>query len=265
MFNKTIIQVWTHKTINHHQDNYNGFWGLGDMIRGTIKLYQLCKEKNYNFIVDLHLHSISKYLIIENNPYEQLIEDNKNNIELVFPGNVENYINMRESSEIIYFFTNDQCDLNITYDTKEFIKKLLTTNDEFNLYFNSKINEMPYNNYNIIHFRFGDDELVREIKKDYNTYYNILLKNKEDNDILISDSIIFKNNIKEKYNIFIFNTNPQHVGYQKDSDSLKDTLFEFLIMKNATKIKTYSYYGWISGFTFWISNIYDIPLINMNN
>lgn len=260
---KTIIQVFTNICVNMPQDNTNNYWGLGDMIRGTIKLYQLCKEKNYNFIVDLHLHSISKYLTIEDNPYQQLIEDNKNNIEFV--ENIENYINMKDSSEIIYFFTNSQCDLNITSDTKEFIKKLLTTNDEFNLYFNSKINEIPYNNYNIIHFRLGDDELVRKIIKDYNIYYNLLLKNKEDNDILISDSIIFKNDIKEKYNIFIFDTNPQHIGYEKDSDSLKDTLFEFLIMKNAMKIKTYSHYGWISGFTFWISKIYGIPLINMND
>lgn len=260
---KTIIQVFTNVCINMPQNNINNYWGLGDMIRGTIKLYQFCKERNYNFIVDLHLHSISKYLIIENNPYQELIKDNKNNIEHV--GNIENYIDMKESTEIIYFFTNCECDLNITSDAKEFIKKLLTTNDEFNLYFNSKINEIPHNNYNIIHFRLGDDELVRKIIKDYSEYYNILLKNKEDNDILISDSIIFKNNIKEKYNIFLFNTNPQHIGYEKNSDCLKDTLFEFLLMKNAMKIKTYSYYGWISGFTFWISKIYDIPLVNMNN
>lgn len=182
---KTIIQVFTNICINMPHYNINNYWGLGDMIRGTIKLYHFCKEKNYNFIVDLHLHSISKYLIIENNPYHQLIEDNKNNIEFV--ENIENYINMKKSSEIIYFFKNSQCDLNITSDAKEFIKKLLTTNNEFNSYFNFKINEIPYNNYNIIHFRLGDDELVRKIRKNYNEYYNFLLKNKEDNDILISD------------------------------------------------------------------------------
>ena len=36
---KTIIQVFTHKCINMPQDNINNFWGLGDMIRGTINLY----------------------------------------------------------------------------------------------------------------------------------------------------------------------------------------------------------------------------------
>ena len=80
---KTIIQVWTHKCTNHIQDNINGFWGLGDMIRGTIKLYQLCKKYNYNYIVDIRLHSISNFLNQMENPYSQLILDNADNIEFV--------------------------------------------------------------------------------------------------------------------------------------------------------------------------------------
>ena len=47
---KTIIQVWTHKVCNLTTTDDYAFWGIGDMIRGTIKLYQLCKRLNYKFI-----------------------------------------------------------------------------------------------------------------------------------------------------------------------------------------------------------------------
>lgn len=261
---KTIIQVWTHKCFNHIQNDFDGFWGLGDMIRGTIKLYQLCKKYNYNYIVDIRLHSISNFLNQMENPHSQLILDNKNNIEFVYPGDVENYINIRENYEIIYFFTNDKCDENIDEDTKIFMRNLLSKNIHFNSYFNSKINQIFYENYNIMHFRFGDNELVRGNNTNLNKYLNIFLNNKENNDILICDSITFKNEVKNITNTFTFNINPIHTGYSKDLELLQDTLVDFFIMINSKKIKTCSVYGWISGFTFWISKIYNIPLINMN-
>lgn len=263
---KTIIQVWTHKCANHNQNNVEGFWGLGDMLRGTIKLYQLCKKYNYNYIVDIRLHSISNFLNQMDNPDSQLILDNRNNIEFVYPGDVENYINIRETYEIIYFFTNDHCDESIIdEDTKIFIQKLLLPNINFESYLNTKINNIPYEYYNIIHFRLGDNELVRGNNNNLSKYLNIFLNNKTNNDILISDSLTFKNEIQRITNTFTFDINPIHIGYSKDIDLFKNTLVDFFIMKKAKEIKTYSIYGWISGFTYWIGKIYDIPLININN
>jgi hypothetical protein len=199
------------------------------------------------------------------NPYEQLILDNKDNIEFIYPGDVENYINSKENNEIIYFFTNDSFNENIDEDTKIFMKRILSPNINFSLYLNSKINEIPYESYNIIHFRFGDDEIVRGNNINYDNYLNIFLNNRKDNDILICDSFTFKNEVKKITNIFTFDINPIHIGYSKNIESLKDTLIDFYIMINSKEIKTFSVYGWISGFTFWISRIYDIPLINMKN
>ena len=70
------------------------------MIKGRIKLYKLCKKYNYKYIVDIRLHSISKFLNKMENPYEQLILDNRDNIEFIYQGDVKNYIN---SNEIVYF------------------------------------------------------------------------------------------------------------------------------------------------------------------
>ncbi len=37
---KKIIIVWTQKCVNLKKS----YWGLGDLIRGTLKLYQLSKK-----------------------------------------------------------------------------------------------------------------------------------------------------------------------------------------------------------------------------
>ena len=68
---KTIIHVWSHKfNINdEHLKKYNYFnetnfyFGLGDLIRSTIKLFYLAKKMNFNLIVDLQHHPINEYLI----------------------------------------------------------------------------------------------------------------------------------------------------------------------------------------------------------
>jgi hypothetical protein len=63
----------------------------------------------------------------------------------------------------------------------------------------------------------------------------------------------------------MFNDNICHLGFSKDVNSIQHTLFEFLLISKASKIKTYSSYGWISGFTHIISFIYKIPIISEVN
>ena len=69
---KTVIHCWTHE-FNINQDHLNKYnylkekdfyFGLGDLIRSTIKLYYLSKTLGFNFIVDIQLHPISEYLTI---------------------------------------------------------------------------------------------------------------------------------------------------------------------------------------------------------
>ena len=370
---KTIINVWTQYYVNT-----NLFYGIGDMIRGTLKLYQLCKKLNYNFLVDISLHPISYILKDIENPYKELILQNKNNI--IFLNTYDlliEYINTHNYEDIIFFGTNVYCDENLTIDTKNFIKKLLQPNNKYEEYLNLLKKSIPYTNYNILHFRLGDDQLVYNLNNVINNnLINIITNNIESNDILLSDSIQFKAFINKNYNIFLFKTKPCHIGtcsksikikeyylyktkscyietcsksntnkiyhplqfksskiniikikYNKSLsklmnpennpennnsennnpennnsennnpennnpennnpennnpennnsennnsennnseiyiEELKSTLAEFFIIKDAKKIKTYSIYNHISGFVFWISKIYDIPLHNM--
>ena len=67
----------------------------------------------------------------------------------------------------------------------------------------------------------------------------------------------------------MLNTRPLHLGalstlFKDDiSESFKETLYEFFTLNTASKIKTCSVYGWVSGFVKFSSLIYDVPLVDL--
>ena len=63
----------------------------------------------------------------------------------------------------------------------------------------------------------------------------------------------------------MFNDKICHLGVSNDYNSIQHTLFEFLLISKASKIKSYSSYSWISGFAHIISFIYNIPIISKLN
>ena len=48
--------------------------------------------------------------------------------------------------------------------------------------------------------------------------------------------------------------------HQSNNESIQFSLFEFLLITYAKKIKSFTVHGWPSGFAFIISKIWDIPL-----
>ena len=264
---KIIIFVWTRNVINYKTTDTYAFWGLGDIIRGIIRTYQICKKYNYKFIVDINTHEISNYLLVKEHNYTSNI--NYNNIE--FTLEPENYIK-KSSENIIYFLTNDNYIDKIDDDCKLFLKELFIPNDNFKNYINKKL--INYNldtelkNYSAIHFRLGDDFLIKKIDNISNTkslknYIDLFNKYKTEKHILFTDNNIFKNLLKNKYNAFTFNTKISHIGYINNENTIEDTLFEFFILLQVKEIKYYNTYSWISGFIKSANAINDVPLINM--
>jgi hypothetical protein len=251
---KTVILV-----ISQDVKGTVGYWGLGDIIRGMIATYLIAKKMNCNYIIDIQLHPISKFLKKNDHPYSQLIYDNRDNI--YYQGNPEEYIR-NNNSDVIFFNTNIGTDYLLTDDCKEFIKNILTPNEELSQYILSNTNNIPYNSYNILHYRLGDNYIIDN--NTINIFIDNFTKNKEDNDILMSDSNNFKKIIKQKSNIYMFDFDIGHIGIHDDI-KIKNTLCEFFIVTKARKIKTYSVYYWVSGFMLYVSKLYDIKLINLNN
>ena len=273
---KTIIHVWTHEfNINQqHLSKYNHlnekefYFGLGDLIRSTIKLYELSKIMNFKFIVDLQLHPISEFLEIQKTEYSDFVLQNKNNIDYVCYGAVEEYIN-ENNKDVLLILTNDFFSDIVTHDCKIFMKNLLKPNNEYKEYIDFQLSKIPFSNYNIIHYRLNDDEFKNNGSvKNMDYLINItcsLNNNKENNDVLVTDSLSFKEYSFLNSDVFIFDTKLCHLGLSKDYNAIRDTLFEFFLITRSTKIKTYCKIHKVSGFVKWISEIYDIPIQILSN
>ena len=257
---KKVIFVLTHKVCNYNTDEYNNFWGLGDIIRGLIAVFQLSKKYNFELIVDIQHHNISKYFKEQNHELSDLIVNNKDNI--CFIDNPEQYI-INNNNDIMYFFTNDKYHEEITDESRDFVKNIFNPKDEFKIYIDNQIKN--YNTptvYNILHFRLGDDLIVRNQHQDFTYLKHKIEQNYEQNDILISDSKEFKEFVKREYpHIFQYDIDIGHIGLDSHVNAMKDTLFELMIITKSQKIKTYSVYNHTSGFVRLVHDIYKIPLI----
>ncbi len=282
MSQKSVIQVYL---TNHYEkcahittmkDKYLGF---GDLLRGTIALYQLSKKYNYNYYVHIYLHPMSNYIVSLECPFDQFIQENRDIIPYVGVNHndptyltFENYYNFIQSKQdIIPVLCNANTSNNnnvLTEDCKIFMKHFLKPKDFFQLEINRFIDEIPIKNYNIFQFRMGDSELVynQDVKQNYKHLIDKVISKKllnPNEDIIISDSKTLKECARE-LGLYTTNIEPRHFGVHNDDRSTKELLLELFMMIKAKKIKSYSVYSWKSGFTFWISKIYDIPLEFIN-
>lgn len=299
----TVIHVWTNNCCNIKFDpnDTSSYWGIGDLLRGTIKLFQLQKYLKFNLVLDISLHPISFFIENPNidNKYLQIIDKKKNNIPYYYISKLKPYLKktLQETSlsdtdaninidvdennniteKIILLTTNDLNieTLPITDECKIFMKNIFKKKTEFQQYYENIINNLPISykekKYSILHIRLGDNYLVKN--NNDNTIIletlinNFITKNtlKINEDIIITDNKLLKNYIKNRNDLFTLDTIIAHIGINNEKEIIRDTLLEFFLLQNATEIKTYSIYHWISGFVFWISKIYDIPLISIRN
>jgi hypothetical protein len=260
--NKTVILVWTQKLCNKVSNKYDYFWGLGDIVRGAIYMFQLSKKYGFRLLVDIQLHPISKFLKKQTHEYNNYVLQNKDNIHY-YGKYLETKI-LTTHDEVICVFTNNKFKQEITEECKEFIKSILTPNEEFQNYMNQILwKRPPPLNYTIIHFRLGDSLLIRGEYEENNFMKQLtVFKNHKDaTDVLISDCMPFKEYVSSNCSdIFLYDMYVSHIGYESHENSIKDTLFEFFLVTHSKKIKTFCVYDHISGFVLIAHQIYDIPL-----
>jgi len=268
--NKTIIMTWTKKQCNI----IDSYFGLGDVIRGTIHMYMLTKKYGINLIVDTQLHSLNAYLKKRPHPYEDLVLKNKDNIPFLTFGfigdsfnNFITFINdeTNYTDGILFMMTNGAIRINdITQDCKDFIKDILSPNDEFRAYIDEKMKTVPYPEYDILHYRFGDNEMINMINEQHSEFIENVKKHSTNSTILLSDSQGFKDMVKQNLEIFMFDIHICHLGHPIERHDLKETLFEFFIATKATHIKTFTVHNWLSGFVRIAQIIYDVPLTQIS-
>ena len=66
-------------------------------------------------------------------------------------------------------------------------------------------------------------------------------------------------------NIEVLNTKVCHIGYNSCYEDLRDTLVEFFMIMNSKGIRSFSTYGWISGFVYAIHYAFKVRLEGYTN
>lgn len=269
--------------------------GIGDFLRGSCFLFEALKTYDVNFDIDLTFHPIKQYFkninsnIIFNisdiididknskkcnqNYIHCLVEELKNALNL----EQENIFISNNFSDILLLEKEEMINFNLSSDCQDFFKKKLQFTNEIIEYANEQTKNIK--NYDIFHFRCGDYELVKQSvsistdnlnNKNYNIDYNNCLNSihqLSNNPLVISDS----NNLKkflENNGIDILHKHSQHSSInpgileniEYDDNALFYTALDMYLMSKARKIYSYSVYPWGSGFCFWISKIFNIPI-----
>lgn len=221
---------------------------------------------------------------------ENYVDNIKNNLLNVI---------QRTNDKKIFIFTNYStfidCDLkldriSLTKQCQNFMQSNLTFSKEVEKKFKKLIHVNHINKYNVCHFRLGDKYILYDEKDNDEINFKKLLDKviciakdsiKEDKKIiLLSDSNQFKKYCLEnmpanmEHNVKIMHTNSthcsnvpgkiEHLDINKE-EKRKNMLYVALDMKiitQASKVHSYSVYPWGSGFSFWLSKIYNIPLDN---
>ena len=253
--------------------------GFGDMLRGTIHLYNISRRLNFQLIVDTQLHPVSKLLVTNPHMYSKYVLDNQseiidmtNNIK----ENIESVIkNKLRHDRPLLITTNCSPMDTMTNDCKRFMRSMLHPTDEFKKYFIEMRNmyHIP-NGYAIGHFRLGDEELngngsINEDK--YAKWFELVGQQmlKFPNLYIMSDSLEFKKylckRIRPDFVGRIIPTTPIHLSHPDaaDVEKIKETMFDFMLLINAQFIKTHSRYGWVSNFVKWVGNIFNVPVLDM--
>jgi hypothetical protein len=245
---KTLVQVLQYRYSTYHQS----YWGLGDLLKGIISVRQFCKKHNYNYVLDISRHKLSNFLKYSDQTYSH-------HISQVVPfllsiAELQSLID-KSKSNVIFFNTNADY-TEIDDETKQFIRTLLELKDE---YMKSYI---PISKpYTLLHYRLGDDHLLKKIvKNNYTDILSSITLNSECNTVLISD-----NERLRALNIpGIIIPEASEIAHIGDVNAtikgIKSSLIDMKIISESDKIKTYSVYPWVSGFVRIISVCYDIPL-----
>lgn len=259
-----VISLWSTEVSNLEQSIHSNIWGLGDLIRGTFQLYQICRKHNLSFELDFKNHPISQ-IMIQKSEFKYKYASKVNFHMFLNTVEMEKFILQaaKNNKEDLFIMTNGCLPLsNVSAEHfKEFINERLQLKSKYKVLL-EKILPSP-NSYDVLHMRLGDSYLIENKNKITHDTLMMLKSNLNKDTILISDSKHLKDFAKRNFSARTLPTQPTHFGLKIDAKQTFDNYLEFNILRGANKIKTFSNYSWISGFVYIPSIIYGIPLINL--
>jgi hypothetical protein len=266
--------------------------GIGDFLRGSVFLFEILNPFDIELNLDISNHALYDFVKIKapsdistENIFdtEKLSKESDNylgSLKVLLKEQFESErydVNVfTHLSDLLYSNTINIDDYTLTKECRSFLQsKLKFTEDVI-----EEAQDFKSGEYDIIHFRCGDYELVEKRKgidynnKDYNVDYRSCLKSvqkaiKDKPLIVLSDSNKLKEYIsKNCKDATVLHTkschssvNPGNISNVKqDKEKMFYVALDMLLVTKARSVYSYSVYPWGSGFTFWLSKIYNLPI-----
>jgi hypothetical protein len=268
------------KIVNVYQLQYkNGrLCGLGDFLRGSFCLFQICKNIGIDFDINLKNHPMSFLIECENHTdemvdYENInfyLENNYNTDTRIFYCNFINHINDIDS-EIYYLCCNSFPVYTLKSNLASiFLQEKIKPKNEMRNYVINELKRLHLfpKSFNVIHIRTGDKYLINKEKMDLvflDKIKSYLLKfiNPNKKYLIISDNNIVKNYLKTIPCVYVYIKQITHLGEgdvkEKNKINITNTMLDFYVMSYSCCIYALSVHLHGTGFSEYCSKIYNIP------
>ena len=267
---KKVIHVY-----QLHFKNQHTIFGLGDFLRGSFCLLQICNKHRVQFDIDVSNHPISNYMEGQiKNPYVNYnkIETSNTVNDIVNPINTCKTITQtlkNVTTENYYTCTNAFPPFEIKQSEIEFIKSRIEPNIAMKTVIEQEMLSLNLvsKQFSVIHIRTGDEFLLKDsiLCKDWIEMIFALLtpilKNTANKYLILSDNNQLKMLLK-KYDNCVVQIKPiTHLGEDPlvKNENVKNTMMDFYLMSHSKEIYAISRYGHGTGFSKWCSVLNNIP------
>lgn len=262
MTEKVVVQVWTQRARNHQQTDRAGFWGIGDLLRGSNVLFNACKTLNVRYALDIDEHPVSK--IFE--PTEKLVDFNDSEIEFwTFDNIAEVPVRIAaaldaDASLVLNTNGGPTWPSEPSSEWKSWVKQILRPNKTFQNHLEKVLPSAPYNAF---HFRLGDAGLVRGEQAQLREALEALDRYGEPEDVVITDSSDLQEFLRQnRPEVRVSDAKPVHTGLSSDMETIAQTMSDFFLIGGAKTAKSFSAYPGPSGFVVSAARIFDVPLVS---
>jgi hypothetical protein len=262
--------------------------GLGDYLRGSFSLLQLCKLLNLEFAMDLSAHPLSKYLKnaspvdgVDHSRIHYYKEFNletswikmynsKHNVNINYINGIISWLNNQQGPVVSIFSNSVPFFFKFLPEGTRIIREYIEPNEEMKENIDralTNLNLQP-KQFGVIHIRSGDYYLKGERRLNNSLVLKIKeilinMTNPKYTYFIISDSNELKRFLTRFTNFRMMFKDIEHLGgdnLNKDNtNGIRNTLLDFYLMSKSNSILSISVYDHISGFSQYCGAAYNIP------
>lgn len=267
---KTFVMVWTPQSLGHSGVKHS-YFGFGDVLRGTVTMFQLCKKLKMHYYVDISLHPIAKYLEYKSDhPYKHLMPKSSKDVDFlgIYPMEVKRkFFTSYMKADIVFGFSNLATDeymkqnVPLEDDVRQFMLQILQPKPILKKTIATHARGIP-DSFIALHYRLGDNALIKNGKIDEKQVMKHVKKQMDKRMVLFTDSSRLKKLVYETMydDLSMFHFDIGHLGWHADDTKVFNSLVEFFVLTQAKEIRTTSVYSWISNFILAVHKIYRVPI-----